>query len=280
MYSRPCRKPHAAATYTSPHWTTLRRRSLVQVLSTPRSAGVSVTSKSSVSSSGASFGRAASAARCCAMSRSMSAKIGFELGFVADGLRALDQSRGSSATTNAIRPVPPRGERLWPPTCRPEWRESGCRRMRNRRNPFAASCGSLARSRRAAPSTVHVRRSAAAGRQSRWRGRRSQCPPAASARSETLGTPMRSARARPAGLPHGDRRFGGQTRTRSRAEIPPAPFEHSIPLRRGPRACCSTRPRRRWAVDCPGAFRIASAIAMAERGLFVHVKENECQYAR
>ena len=42
-YSRPCRNPQAAATYTSPHWTTLRRRSLVQVLSASRSAGVSVT---------------------------------------------------------------------------------------------------------------------------------------------------------------------------------------------------------------------------------------------
>ena len=32
-YSRPCRNPQAAATYTSPHWTTLRRRSLAQALS-------------------------------------------------------------------------------------------------------------------------------------------------------------------------------------------------------------------------------------------------------
>ena len=41
-YSRPCRNPQAAATYTSPHWTTLRRRSLAQMLWSSRSVGVSV----------------------------------------------------------------------------------------------------------------------------------------------------------------------------------------------------------------------------------------------
>ena len=37
-----CSSTHAPAAYASPHWTTLRRRSLVQVLSASRSAGVSV----------------------------------------------------------------------------------------------------------------------------------------------------------------------------------------------------------------------------------------------
>ena len=37
-----CSSTHAPAAYASPHWTTLRRRSLAQMLSASRSAGVSV----------------------------------------------------------------------------------------------------------------------------------------------------------------------------------------------------------------------------------------------
>src|SRR5688572_25755696 len=40
--SRPCSRAHAAATYATDHCTTLRRRSLVQMLSTSRPIGVSV----------------------------------------------------------------------------------------------------------------------------------------------------------------------------------------------------------------------------------------------
>ena len=41
--SRPCSRAHAAATYATDHCTTLRRRSLVQMLWSSRSAGVSFT---------------------------------------------------------------------------------------------------------------------------------------------------------------------------------------------------------------------------------------------